>query len=72
MHDKDRLHYQRLRKDGVSNREAARLANAAGSRTAGRYVDWTLDDLKHRARDLGMHGYAGLSKKQLIERLRDS
>ena len=72
--------YSELRKDGASKQKAARISNAAaakGRSTVGRkggesgsYADWTLDDLKARAKELGMHSYSGLSKKQLIDKLR--
>ena len=73
--------YEDLRKDGASKEKAARIANAAAARgrsevgrkggRAGSYADWTLDDLKERAKELGLHGYSGLTKKQLIDKLRD-
>lgn len=72
--------YEELRKDGASKQKAARIANAAAAKgrsavgrkggRAGSYADWTLDDLKRRAKELGLHGYSGLSKKQLIDLLR--
>jgi hypothetical protein len=73
--------YEELRKDGASKQKAARIANAAAANgrsavgrkggKSGSYADWTLDELKDRAKELGLHGYSGLSKKQLIDRLRN-
>jgi hypothetical protein len=73
--------YEELRKDGASKQKAARIANAAAANgrsavgrkggESGSYADWTLDDLKDRAKEIGLHGYSGLSKKQLIDRLRN-
>jgi hypothetical protein len=78
---KDPQLYAELRKEGASKQKAARIANAAAAegRSAiarrgghrGSYADWTLEDLKARARELGLHGYSGLSKKQLIDELRE-
>jgi len=72
--------YEELRKDGASKQKAARISNAAAAHgrsevgrkggESGSYADWTLDDLKKRAKELGLHGYSRLTKKQLIDELR--
>jgi hypothetical protein len=38
---------------------------------SGSYDDWTVPELKKRAKQLGMSGYSSLSKDTLIKKLRD-
>ncbi|MDD7928456.1 DUF7218 family protein [Microbacterium thalli] len=78
---KDPELYEELREDGASKEKAARISNAAardgrkavGHRggTSGDYEDWTVDELKKRAKELGISGYSGKKKAQLISMLRD-
>jgi hypothetical protein len=78
---KDERLYQDLRKQGDSKEKAARISNAAAARgrssvaksggKSGSYNDWTVPELKKRAKQLGMSGYSSLSKDKLIEKLRD-
>ena len=73
--------YEELRKDGGSKEKAARISNAAaneGKSTVGRrggesgsYEDWTVDDLKKRAKELGLSGYSDKRKAELISLLRN-
>ncbi|MGB4777577.1 DUF7218 family protein [Microbacterium sp.] len=79
---KDPELYEELRKDGASKQKAARISNAAardgrkkvGARggEAGSYDDWTVDDLRKRAKELGIRGYSGKRKAELISMLRSS
>ena len=72
--------YEDLRKDGNSKEKAARISNAAAAQGAsevgkkggesGSYDDWTVDELKKRAKELGLSGYSKLTKAQLITKLR--
>jgi hypothetical protein len=72
--------YRDLRKEGDSKEKAARISNAAARRgksavarkggKAGSYDDWTVPQLKKRAKELGMSGYSGLTKDKLIAKLR--
>jgi Rho termination factor, N-terminal domain len=73
--------YQDLRKQGDSKEKAARISNAAASRgkssvgrrggKAGSYTDWTVPQLKKRAKELGLSGYSTLTKDKLITKLRN-
>lgn len=38
--------------------------------SAGSYDDWTVDDLRQRAKELGLSGYSGKKKSALVEMLR--
>lgn len=73
--------YEDLRREGNSKEKAARISNAAAARgkssvgrkggQSGSYDDWTVDDLKQRAKELGMSGYSKLTKDKLISKLRN-
>ncbi|AXA96880.1 MULTISPECIES: Rho termination factor N-terminal domain-containing protein [unclassified Microbacterium] len=79
---KDPELYEELRKDGASKQKAARISNAAardGRKAVGRrggesgsYEDWTVAELRARAKELGIRGYSGARKAELIDMLRDS
>ncbi|MEE1619815.1 DUF7218 family protein [Zafaria sp. Z1313] len=79
---KDPELYEKLRDEGESKQKAARIANAAardgrkavGERggSSGSYEDWTVEELRQRAREIGLEGYSGLAKAGLIKALRDS
>ncbi len=78
---KDPELYEELRKQGDSKEKAARISNAAareGRSAVGRrggesgdYDDWTVDRLRKRAKELGITGYSGKRKSELISMLRD-
>jgi hypothetical protein len=77
---KDPELYEELREDGASKEKAARISNAAardGRKKVGRrggesgsYDDWTVDDLRRRAKELGITGYSGKKKSELVDMLR--
>ena len=79
---KDPELYEKLRDDGASKEKAARISNSAGTRKGGRsavareggrsgsYDDWTVADLKRRAKELGLSGYSNKRKSQLVDALR--
>lgn len=74
--------YEDLRKEGNSKQKSARIANAAAARgkssvgkkggKSGSYDDWTVADLKKRAKEIGLSGYSDLSKDKLISKIRNS
>ncbi|WP_082948761.1 Rho termination factor N-terminal domain-containing protein [Mycobacterium sp. 1274756.6] len=78
---KDERLYRDLRDKGDSKEKAARIANAAASSgrskvgkrggRSGSYQDWTVPELKKRAKELGMSGYSKLTKGKLIAKLRN-
>jgi hypothetical protein len=78
---KDEKLYQDLRKQGDSAEKAARISNAAAARgrssvgksggKSGSYDDWTVQELKKRAKQLGISGYSRLTKDKLISKLRN-
>lgn len=78
---KDPELYETLRDDGASPEKAARISNAAakeGRSTIGRrggeagdYGDWTVAELRKRAKELGLRGYSNKRKSELIEQLRN-
>ena len=78
---KDPKLYEELREDGASKEKAARISNAAakqGRSTVGRkggkagdYDDWTVDALRKRAKELGLTGYSGKRKSELISAIRN-
>ena len=75
--------YEALRDDGASKEKAARISNAAAQKgrsassvaakggSSGSYDDWTVADLRRRAEELGLTGYSGKNKSELIAALRD-
>ncbi|MRG59685.1 Rho termination factor [Agromyces sp. CFH 90414] len=78
---KDPELYEELREDGASKEKAARISNAAakqGRSSVGRkggksgdYDDWTVPQLKQRAKEIGLRGYSDKRKGELIDALRN-
>ena len=73
--------YEKLRNDGASKEKAARISNAVAKRGAssvgrkggksGDYEDWTVKELRGRAKELGVSGYSDKKKSELIRMIRD-
>jgi Rho termination factor, N-terminal domain len=78
---KDRKVYEEIREEGGSKEKAARIANAAAAsgrssvgKKGGRsssYDDWSVNDLRKRAKELGLSGYSGKKKSELVSMLRN-
>jgi hypothetical protein len=78
---KDEKLYRDLRKEGDSKEKAARISNAAAAKgtsavgkkggKSGSYDDWTVPQLKKRAKELGVSGYSSLTKDKLITKIRN-
>jgi hypothetical protein len=78
---KDPKVYEEIREEGGSKVKAARIANASAARgrssdgrkggKSGSYDDWKIDDLRKRAKQLGLSGYSGKTKSELISMLRN-
>lgn len=79
---KDPELYEELREEGNSKQKSARIANAAardgrskvGERggESGSYEDWTVEELRKRASEIGIEGRSKMRKKELIDSLRNS
>lgn len=73
--------YESLREDGASKEKAARIANAAAASSrgevgrkggrAGSYEAWTVEQLRERAREIGIDGRSTMKKDELIDALRN-
>lgn len=78
---KDPEMYEALRDDGASKEKAARIANAAAARgrsSVGReggksapYEEWTVDELRKRASEIGIEGRSTMRKAELVKALRN-
>ncbi|MDQ1582348.1 MAG: hypothetical protein QOF36_402 [Microbacteriaceae bacterium] len=78
---KDPKLYEELREDGASKEKAARISNAAAKQgrssvgrkggESGSYDEWTVPDLRKRAKELGLSGYSHKKKAELVSALRN-
>ena len=78
---KDDKVYEAIRDEGGSKEKAARIANASAAQgrssvgkkggKSGSYEDWKVEDLRKRAKELGMSGYSGKNKSELVSMLRN-
>lgn len=78
---KDKHLYEKLRDEGNSQEKSARIANAAAKESrqeVGRrggaspsYEEWTVDDLRRRAGEIGIPGRSRMRKVELVDALRN-
>jgi hypothetical protein len=74
---KDDQQYEALRRQGESKEKAARIANSPRKSTAkkggksGSYEDWSTDDLRKRAAEIGIEGRSKMNKGDLVNALRN-
>jgi hypothetical protein len=76
---KDEKTYEALRDEGASKEKAARIANAKAAGTdvskkggqSASYEDWNVDDLRRRAKELGIEGRSDMKKDELVDALRN-
>ena len=78
---KDERIYEDRRKQGDSKEKAARISNAAAAQgrsavgkkggRSGSYEDWKVPNLRQRAKELGVRGYSGKPKLELIKLIRN-
>lgn len=74
---KDDERYEKLREQGMSKEKAARIANTpaedAGRRggQAPPYEEWTVEELRERASEIGIEGRSHMNKEELIDALRN-
>ena len=75
---KDDEKYEALRDKGYSKEKSARIANAQAtghskSKThgEGKYEEWTKDELYQKAKEVDIEGRSDMSKKELIDALRN-
>lgn len=67
--------YEALRDKGASKEKAARIANTSNSGKKGgnaeKYEDRSKEDLYKKAKEVGIEGRSKMSKKELINALRN-
>lgn len=74
---KDDERYEELRKQGMSKEKAARIANTPASEAGKKggqappYEDWTVEELRERAAEIGIEGRSDMLKDELIDALRN-
>ena len=78
---KDKELYETLRDEGNSKEKSARIANASANTSrgsvgrkggkSGSYEDWSVDDLRKRAGEIGIEGRSRMNKSELMKALRD-
>ncbi len=72
---KDEEKYRALRDKGYSKEKSARIANTPDSGKKGGkakpYEEWTKDQLYEKAKKVGIEGRSKMTKKQLMDALRN-
>jgi Rho termination factor, N-terminal domain len=75
---KDDEQYDALRREGASKEKAARIANSGSRSSTGSkggssssYEDRSKEELYEKAKQVGIEGRSDMSKKELIDALRN-
>ena len=74
---KDDRQYEALRRQGASKEKSARIANTSRSGSgpkggkAGKYEDWSKQDLQQKAKQVGIEGRSRMNKNELVSALRN-
>ena len=74
---KDDERYEALRREGASKEKAARIANTPAEEAGRRggeaepYEEWTVEELRERAGEIGIEGRSDMDKDELIDALRN-
>jgi hypothetical protein len=72
---KNEEQYEALRDKGYSKTKSARIANTPDAGKKGgkskEYEDWTKEELYNKSKEVGIKGRSNMSKKELIEALRE-
>ncbi|WP_143960886.1 DUF7218 family protein [Litoribacter populi] len=74
---KNEEQYEALRDQGLSKEKSARIANSDSSTTgkkggkSPKYEEWTKEVLYSKAKEVGIENRSKMSKKELIEALRN-
>ncbi|AVR45468.1 Rho termination factor [Christiangramia fulva] len=72
---KNEEQYEKLRDKGMSKEKAARIANTKNSGKKGgkseKYEERTKQELYEKAKEVGIEGRSNMSKKELINALRN-
>ena len=69
--------YEALRRQGASKEKAARIANADSHQEGKKggqappYDEWSVEDLRGRAAEIGIEGRSKMDKGELIDALRN-
>ena len=68
--------YKALLDKGYSKQKSARIANTPDSGSKGgkaeKYEEWTKEELNKQAKKVGIKGRSKMSKKEIIEALRNN
>lgn len=74
---KDDERYEALRREGASKEKAARIANTPAEEAGRRggeaepYEEWTVEELRERAGEIGIERRSDMDKDELIDALRN-
>ena len=74
---KDDERYEELREEGMSKEKAARIANTDAEEAGRRggqsppYEEWTVEELRDKAQEVGIEGRSDMDKSGLIDALRN-